>query len=261
MKEVFWNKFIKKSNKSDYEIAKEMNIQEEKLKEIKNGERELPTQRVDDLLKATQNNKTTRDLEYIKALEFFKKNNFAELRKKFNYKLQKDLEKPLGLSKSTISRIEKEQFDRIGKGTLIKVYDFFNDELNIKIDKQNKVKKDNVKDIFILRKIKDTGLSITDFAKRIGISNSTLYKYKNGQINLSKEMKKKIYNELHKLSNNKENEVVNTINKQEVIITKAEDIKIPINFNSKEMFDYIINNCVTNSVVNLYKELKKYFEN
>lgn len=143
-----WNKLNNKNKnkKSNYEISKKTNIPEDKVKEIMNGERAIPTDRVDDFVGAIQeNNSLERSVNVETAKRWIMETDLKSLRKKFNYSSQSDLAKELGLDTSTICRLENKKFSHTSDSTLIKYYDFFQDELNIKIDRGEKSKTRRVK--------------------------------------------------------------------------------------------------------------------
>lgn len=138
-----WNKLNNKnkSKKSNYEISKKTNIPEDKVKEIMSGERELPTNKVDDFVGAIQeNNSLERSVNVETAKRWIMETDLKALRKKFNYSSQVELAKELGLDTSTVCRLENKKFSHTSDSTLIKYYDFFQDELNIKIKKEEKQK-------------------------------------------------------------------------------------------------------------------------
>ncbi len=153
-KNIF-KRYFDKSKKTIYDVSKETNIPEEKVQEIINGDREISGENVDKVISSLQNdNKVEKDINIINALEFFKENNPRKLRKKFNYSTQKDFARVVGLSSAVISQFESGNYGptRDGKGvgnnTLLKLYDFYRNELNINVSRKNetnKKKADNAK--------------------------------------------------------------------------------------------------------------------
>ena len=143
-----WNKLNNKnkSKKSNYEISKKTNIPEDKVKEIMNGERTIPTDRVDDFVGAIQENNTLeRSVNAETAKRWIMETDLKELRKKFNYSSQVELAKELGLDTSTVCRLENKKFSHTSDSTLIKYYDFFQDELNIKVKRDGGKKRTRFK--------------------------------------------------------------------------------------------------------------------
>ena len=134
MRNTIWNKLKIKNNVNSYDISKDTNIPEEKVKEILTGDRTVPTERVDDITKAIQNNsnKLAKDIRYNNAIKFFEENDFKELIKKFNFSTQKELSQASHLSIYVISMASTHRIKELSKTSVIKLYDFFSDELNIK---------------------------------------------------------------------------------------------------------------------------------
>lgn len=134
MRNTIWNKLKTKNNVTSYDISKDTNIPEEKVKEILTGDRTVPTERIDDITKAIQNNsnKLAKDIRYDNAIKFFEENDFKELIKKFNFSTQKELSQASHLSIYVISMASTHRIKELSKTSVIKLYDFFSDELNIK---------------------------------------------------------------------------------------------------------------------------------
>lgn len=153
-------KRLNKQNKSNYEISKETNIPEEKVKEIMEGERELPTEKVDEFTKALQEERIKRDIKMHEVYEWYKSVNIRQLREEFGYETQLELASQLGLASSTISNIECGNKE-YGYTTILKLYDFFTNKLNKKIDKKLKEEPEEPNDI---KKIKDWYIK-TDLVK------------------------------------------------------------------------------------------------
>lgn len=329
----FWGNMMRKNNINSYEISEKTNIPEEKVKEIANGNRTLPTERVNEFVKAIhETKKENKKGRRNEALIFFADKNIKDLRLRFNYRTQRDLAKALNVSQYTVSRAEQFGVKILSTSVILKFYNFFKDELNVRVSspkelrESNKIikqkeaktnkseykfyknyfKEHNLRDL-----LKEKGLKTTDFAELSGISVSTLYKYINGyRKNYTLGLYRKIYNALQ-LEQNKANEIINNNSKEnnieEVIIEPNEiEIKEPIitvpeitathitdthitdtrisknadlynqyediqednhtydistSFNPEDLFYYLINNCITKDVVELYKLFDKYFKN
>lgn len=131
-----------KNKKSSYEISKKTNIPEEKVKEIMNGERIVPHDRVDALVGAIQEDNTAE--KALNLLQIKKWVNETDLKKKrmdMGYETQKDLARELNINSSVICRLEQKNLKHISDSFLTKYYDFINDDLNINIKKKGKQKK------------------------------------------------------------------------------------------------------------------------
>lgn len=142
MQNTIWNKLKTKNKVTSYDISKDTNIPEEKVKEILAGDRNVPTEKIDDITKAIQNNsnKLAKDIKYNNAIKFFEENDFKELIKKFNFKSQRELSQTSHLSVYVISMASTHRIKELSKTSVIKLYDFFSDELNIKSPKKKKTR-------------------------------------------------------------------------------------------------------------------------
>lgn len=147
MRNTIWNKLKNKNKVTSYDISKDTNIPEEKVKEILTGDRSVPTERVDDITKAIQNNsnKLAKDIKYNNAIKFFEENDFKELIKKFNFKSQKELAQAVHVSTYITTMASTHRIKELSKISVIKLYDFFSDELNIKSPRPRKKKVKNNK--------------------------------------------------------------------------------------------------------------------
>lgn len=303
----FWGRFASKAGYVDtYSIARDMNIPEEKVKEILKGERELPSDKVDEFINVVnKTKKAKKNFDRNEALIFFNNNDPKELRTKFNYDTQKEVAELLGISQFTISRLEDPKYGPSSLSTriLCKLYDFYKDELNIKIIKGDNMKKhkhqiedkdlelykstitrDNIKDL-----VKEKYETVQKFSKIVGINPSTIDKFARGQINWSDKMYQKVYNGLFNSTQKfikveKSEEMFTSEEKEEVIekpiMSREEkyctekdnrysefnnecttDMTVKAGFTPEVLFNYLIDNCYTKNVVELYKLLDSYFKN
>lgn len=136
---TIWNRLNRRSisTKSNYEISKKTNIPEDKVKEIMEGDREIPSDRVDDFVNAIkENDKVEKQITMGNIRKWIQETDLRELRKKFNYVSQGELASVLGVDASVVCRLEGKKIDHVSDQTLQKYYDFLNDELNVKISKK-----------------------------------------------------------------------------------------------------------------------------
>ena len=336
-KNIF-KKYFDKSKKTIYDVSKETNIPEEKVQEIINGDREISGENVDKVLSSLQNNnKVEKDIDIINAVEFFKKNNPRKLRKKFNYATQRDVARVVGLCPSMISQLESGNYGPtrnnkgIGNNTLLKLYDFYRNELNINVSRKNetnKKKSDNAKIHNIVNANKNnvaaynsrlnkaikyfkenplnilldkynmtdkefmynTSMSYTVFRrfaagrfyKLPGEKDTGNFVGKNTIIKIYlyfKELEKQaiksdetqnkikdeyVYNDI-KMTNDLVDNIVN--DKENIIDTVKEDtidnkdtFILDKNFNVNDVFEYIVYECDSDKVVDLYNKLNNFFE-
>lgn len=144
----FWNKRI--NNKNASKIASKMGVSEEKIMELKNGERNISGKTMDKMLNTIEeiqsaNSKVQSAIENFEIIKWFQENNIKELRIKFGYKTQKELADQINVSASIISLIEAGKYNiNVVTPIIEKIHNFFNNEFNIKkeskvINKESKV--------------------------------------------------------------------------------------------------------------------------
>ncbi|MBO7615080.1 MAG: hypothetical protein J6T15_05230 [Bacilli bacterium] len=141
MGRTFWSKMNRKSKdkKDSYEISKKTNIPEEKVDEILNGDRELPSDKVDVFVKTLkENTKLERQVEVERAKKWILETDLKAVRESYNFKSQRELCGYVKLDNATINRIENKHLEQVTGTPLIKYYDFFHNELNKKVDSKRK---------------------------------------------------------------------------------------------------------------------------
>lgn len=123
------------------EMAKKLKLPEDKYKEMEEGKRKMPKEYLDNLMKLKHESKSIKTEFDIKTVEI---NNFIktlDINKKmieFGYKKQSDLAKAIGINKGTLSLL-KHCPERVKMIVRTKVYNFFNDELNIKVNTEKEI--------------------------------------------------------------------------------------------------------------------------
>lgn len=192
---------FKRKIKNTFDIARETGIDEEKIKELKNGERHIEGQTMEKVLTAINRSKVDRQLEKSEIFDWYMKTDLKALRKKFGYAACLHLAKEINMDCSTLNRIENKKFDKL-KNSIIKVYDFYHNDFNKKVDKEPVIVEDKTSDenkiynwylntdIAKLRK----KTSMRKQAKKIGISQSCLYEIENHKRNGISGNMIKIYN-------------------------------------------------------------------
>lgn len=132
-----WRKLYNKTNKSTYDISKEMNIPEEKVKEVIKGEREVPTDKVDEMVSVlSTNNVVINSMERALMEKFFQDKDISQLKKEFGYQTMEELAKAIGVGVSSLYKFRGDYFKAVSDSQLKKVYDWFHDGFNKKLLKQ-----------------------------------------------------------------------------------------------------------------------------
>ncbi len=137
MANTLWSKLNNRNKirKSNYDISKKTNIPEEKVGEIMRGERTVPTTKVDSFAKAIQeDNSVELSMDTFNAKKWALETDLKAKRQEFNYSSQVELAQTLGVDSSTICRLENKNLNHISDRLIRKIYDFYQDELNKKVN-------------------------------------------------------------------------------------------------------------------------------
>lgn len=177
---------FKRKIKNTFDVARDMGVDEEKIKELKEGERQVEGLTMDKVLQSVNKSQVERDIEKLNIFEWYNNTDLKALRKEFGYKNASTLAEVLKIEQSAISRAENKKYNKINKN-IIKLYDFYHNDFNknIKEEKQieNNEKSSIVKDKEEKKKIYqwylDTdieklrgNLSQREISKKIGMGQS-----------------------------------------------------------------------------------------
>ena len=120
---------FKRKIKNTFDVARDMGVDEEKIKELKEGERQVEGATMDKVLQSVNKSQVERDIEKLNIFEWYKNTDLKALRKEFGYKNATTLAEVLKVEKSAISRAENKKYNRVNK-TIIKLYDFYHNDFN-----------------------------------------------------------------------------------------------------------------------------------
>ena len=139
----------KEANLSKTDMAIELGVPFGVYEEIEKGERKMPTKLVDSFNKITTEAKKNKNITKMKTAqqkqvvnEFFKevvsndREKLKDLMKKFNIKSFAELSELLGYNSTTVSHYTSSRLDLAGYEFKNKLYNFFQDELNIQSGKK-----------------------------------------------------------------------------------------------------------------------------
>lgn len=129
----FYEKRNKKSAFSKKELASMLNVDEEKIKELENGERSITGETLDEYMKLINTTKKEKDIQKLELLNWLKSINLKSLREEFGFGRQKDLSKKIGVQQSIICRLERNEIKDPSFLTLYKLHKFFTDDFNKKV--------------------------------------------------------------------------------------------------------------------------------
>ena len=129
----FYEKRNKKSVFSKKELASMLNVDEEKIKELENGERSITGETLDEYMKLINTTKKEKDIQKLELLNWLKSINLKSVREEFGFGRQKDVSKKVGLQQSIICRLERNAIKDPSFLTLYKLHKFFTDDFNKKV--------------------------------------------------------------------------------------------------------------------------------
>lgn len=159
-----WSKKYNKTNKSVYEISKELNIPEDKIKEVIKGERQVPKNEVDRVNGAFSSNTIgISSFERAQMEQFFMDNDIQNLKKEFGYKTLEELSNAMNIGVSTMYYFRNNKIKAISDKLLKKAYDFFQDDWNKKAEKKVKPKRQYTKKTYYQMPISDLSQDVINW--------------------------------------------------------------------------------------------------
>lgn len=132
----FYEKKNKKSAFSIKELASLLNVSEEKIKELENGERNISGDTLEEYLKFANMSVNEKKIKRLELLNWFKGIDIKRIREEFGFKSQKDFANEVGLVQSVISCIESGTCENPTFLTLYKLNKFLTNDFNKKIERE-----------------------------------------------------------------------------------------------------------------------------
>lgn len=253
----FYKKRNKKSNLTKHELAVKLNTDVEKIEQLENRELEIGGETFKKYVDTTNMSKAEIDLEYAKLLEWYNKTDIKKLRKEFGYNTQLEFAKKCGIPQSVYCMVENKNIKRPTYATLMKVYEFYNNDFNKQVTKKIEVEDDD-KDIekFIIKKVSPIVLTTTkiwelnweeiinnvgctqrSFSLRLGLDPSILSRIINQKVNPTYQTRLLISNYLYDIGYiDKNGNVKNKISDD--IEEKEEQLTISVDDTSKIVDNY-----------------------
>ena len=130
----FWNKRIKDTKA----IAKDIGVEEIKIKELKQGKREIGGETMEKVLNSiekTKESKLEKQIRKAHIFEWYQNTDLTALRESFGFKTQKSLASELGVSTATVCELEAKK-KKSFSNSMGKIYDFYKDEFNKNIEEE-----------------------------------------------------------------------------------------------------------------------------
>ena len=241
---------FKRKIKNTFDVARDMGVDEEKIKELKEGERQVEGATMDKVLQSVNKSQVERDIEKLNIFEWYNNTDLKALRKEFGYKNAATVAEVLKIEQSAISRAENKKYNKINK-TIIKLYDFYHNDFNKNIKEEEQMESNEkssiVKDKEEKKKIYqwylDTdieklrgNLSQKAISNLIGMAQSNWCKLERHLVTRYCENMGKIYNYFHGT------ESQNSLNSEELKAGEKDIIAKSQNMNNSE--DSIFNGVV-----------------
>ena len=267
---------FKRKIKNTFDVARDMGVDEEKIKELKEGERQIEGTTMDKVLQSVNKSQVERDIEKLNIFEWYNNTDLKALRKEFGYKNASTLSEVLKIEQSAISRAENKKYNKINKN-IIKLYDFYHNDFNKNIKEKEQIESNEkssiVKDKEEKKKIYqwylDTdieklrgNLSQKAISNLIGMGQSNWCQLERHLVTRYCENMGKIYNYFHG------SEPQNSLNSEELKAGEKDIVAESKNMNNSE--DSIFNGIVETEKFTTYDcndesskhvdELKKYIE-
>lgn len=129
----FYEKKNKKSAFSIKELASLLNVSEEKIKELENGERNISGDTLEEYLKFANMSVNEKKIKRLELLNWFNYTDLKKLREEFGFKSQRALADEIGIAQSVISCMENGKNDEPAFLTLYKLNKFFTNDFNKKV--------------------------------------------------------------------------------------------------------------------------------
>ena len=267
---------FKRKIKNTFDVARDMGVDEEKIKELKEGERQVEGATMDKVLQSVNKSQVERDIEKLNIFEWYNNTDLKALRKEFGYKNAATVAEVLKIEQSAISRAENKKYNKINK-TIIKLYDFYHNDFNKNIkegeqmesNEKSSIVKDKEEKKKIYQWYLDTdieklrgNLSQKAISNLIGMAQSNWCKLERHLVTRYCENMGKIYNYFHG------SEPQNSLNNEELKTGEKDIIAESQNMNNSE--DSIFNGIVETENFTTYDcndknskqvdELEKYIE-
>ena len=267
---------FKRKIKNTFDVARDMGVDEEKIKELKEGERQIEGTTMDKVLQSVNKSQVERDIEKLNIFEWYNNTDLKALRKEFGYKNASTLAEVLKIEQSAISKAENKKYNKINKN-IIKLYDFYHNDFNKNIKEKEQIESNEkssiVKDKEEKKKIYqwylDTdieklrgNLSQKAISNLIGMGQSNWCQLERHLVTRYCENMGKIYNYFHG------SEPQNSLNSEELKAGEKDIVAESKNMNNSE--DSIFNGIVETEKFTTYDcndesskhvdELKKYIE-
>lgn len=129
----FYKKKNKKSAFSIKELASLLNVSEEAIKELENGERNISRDTLEEYLKFVNMSENEKKIKKIELLNWLKNIDLKKMREEFGLESQRELANEVRITQSVISCIENGAYGNPTFLTLYKLNKFFTNDFNKKV--------------------------------------------------------------------------------------------------------------------------------
>lgn len=226
---TIWNEKRCKTGLNRSDIAKMLGISYERYTLIEKGLVKMPSNLIDKFnaiinkgknenkLNKLENDKKINDyIDWLLSNDSNGNNNLSNKMSEFNITTQSELGKLLGYADGTYLSALKKDKDKVSYDLKNRLYDFFNDELNIQPKKEVQVTKTKkvtkidgeITPEYVLNYCKDNNMSLASLERLAGIGRTTLQVGVKNNSKFFPKTLEKLNDYFNKLDNTKEDELV-----------------------------------------------------
>lgn len=263
---TIWNEKRCKAGLNRSDIAKMLGISYERYILIEKGLVKMPSNLIDKFnaiinkgknenkLNKLENDKKINDyIDWLLSNDSNGNSNLSNKMSEFNISTQKELGVLLGYADGTYLSLLKKDKGFVSYDLKNRLYDFFNDELNIQPKKEIQVTKtlEKLKNVdgeitpeYILRFCKDNNMPLARLEKLAGLGRTTLQVGVKNNSKFSPKTIRKLNAYFKKLDDNKEEELND--NKEELVFPELPNINVVDNNKDKDVSKEILINTLDN---------------
>ena len=275
---TIWNEKRCKSGLNRSDVAKKLGVSYERYILIEKGLVKMPSNLIDKFnaiinkgknenkLNKLENDKKVNDyIDWLLSNDSNGNSNLSNKMSEFNISTQKELGVLLGYADGTCISQLKQNKDNVAYDFKNRIYDFFNDELNIQPKKEIQVIKtkkpkrvdDKITPEYVLNYCKENNMALSRLERLAGLGRTTLQVGVKNNSRFSPKTIRKLNAYFRKLDDNKEEELDDN-KEEELVFPELPNINVIDNNKDKDVSKEILINTLDNVKT---KWQKRYEEN
>ena len=275
---TIWNEKRCKSGLNRSDVAKMLGVSYERYILIEKGLVKMPSNLIDKFnaiinkgknenkLNKLENDKKVNDyIDWLLSNDSNGNSNLSNKMSEFNISTQKELGVLLGYADGTCISQLKQNKDNVAYDFKNRIYDFFNDELNIQPKKEVQVIKtkkpknidDEITPEYVLNYCKENNMALSRLERLAGLGRTTLQVGIKNNSRFSPKTIRKLNAYFRKLDDNKEEELDDN-KEEELVFPELPNINVIDNNKDKDVSKEILINTLDNVKT---KWQKRYEEN